>query len=80
MAVGSQIAITNVLGNLVQDHMHTYILHLADFNLVVAQADHQTAKFKSYPNFLAIEYFTYFKIMNTITVNAMAISETVTPM
>ena len=29
---------------------------MADFNLAVVQADHQTAKFNSPPNFLAIQY------------------------
>ena len=41
LAVGSQIAISNVL---------------ADLNLAVAQAVRQTAKFNSPPNFPAIRY------------------------
>ena len=31
---------------------------LADFNLAVAKVEHQTAKFNSPPNFLAIRYAT----------------------
>ena len=36
---------------------------LADFNLAVAQADCQTDKFNSPPNFLAIQYKSLVKIL-----------------
>ena len=39
---------------------HTYIYTnkkiLADFNLAVVKADHESAKFNSLPNFPAIQY------------------------
>ena len=52
MAVGSQIANANVLGDLntsVRDR-HMYVCELeilVDFNLAAAEADHQTAKFSA---------------------------------
>ena len=62
MAVGSQIAITNILADLnlavwygIAIHIYASKKFLADFNLAVAQAV-QSAKFKSPPNFPAIRY------------------------
>ena len=61
LAVGSQNAILNVLAdlNLVVRYRITIRIYaskkiLADFNLVVAQANCQTAKFNSLPNFPAL--------------------------
>ena len=58
LAAGPQIAI----GGSLRDH-HTYnntgickYEILADFTLAVAMVDHQTTKFNSPPNFLAIQY------------------------
>ena len=50
LAVGSQIAILNVLADLNLAVRYGIV----DFNLAVAQAVRQTAKFNSPPNFLAI--------------------------
>ena len=66
MVVGPQIANCENIGRFkfggsVRD-CHTYICKyeiLADFNLVVAKTDHQTAKFNSPPNFPAIQYTLY---------------------
>ena len=50
-------------GVLVWDR-HTYnrVRILADFNLAVAQADSQTAKLNSPPNFLAIQYIDFWAL------------------
>ena len=60
-------------GGSVQDH-HVYICEkeiLADFNLVVAQAVRQTAKFNSPPNFPAIWHIIYMhNYLNLYTVGS----------
>ena len=65
MAVGSQIAISNILAdlNLAVRYRITICIYvskkiLADFNLAVALAVHQTAKFNFPPNFPVIWYYT----------------------
>ena len=64
LAVEPKITIATVLANFnlgvrygiaIRMYIHEYEI-LVYFNLAVTQADHQTAKFNSPPNFLAIQY------------------------